>query len=594
MKAIMVMFDSLNRELLSAYGCEETYTPNFKRLQKHTATFDQCYVGSMPCMPARRELHTGRYNFLHRSWGPLEPYDDSMPQILKDNGIVSHLISDHQHYWEDGGCTYHSRYSSWEISRGQEGDTWKCVVDFPLKKDDAFHSPGGGLFDRMHRQDQINRTYMDTLDKTSQGQTFGKGIEFLDVNHQSDNWFLQIETFDPHEPFYSLEEFKKLYPDAYDGDNADWPPYYFVREDDSVIAHTRREYKALLSMCDYFLGKVLDKMDEYDLWKDTMLIVNTDHGYLLGEHGWWSKTVMPLYNEIAHTPLFIWDPRTQIQDERRNALVQTIDLAPTILDFFQLPIPKDMEGKPLKETIRNDHEVRRYAYYGYHGGHINVCDKEHVYMRSPFARTGKPYYEYTLMPTHMRQMFTVKELQNITLQEPFSFTKGCRTMKIEASDGMVNAYNYGDKLYDLKQDPKQENECDHTLLEASMINAIRDFMLANDAPIELYERYGISKEEAITVDKVQLQKEEQQRLDALDILKTHTWTKGARNGMYALLQVSGEALSDIIKQQFETYIIEAKTSVIEAAHVITFIKKQMAKEQQDMLLYFVELSCRVS
>ena len=46
-------------------------------------------------------------------------------------------------------------------------------------------------------------------------------------------------------------------------------------------------------------------MDQYDLWEDTMLIVNTDHGFLLGEHGWWGKTVMPMYDEIAHTPLYL-------------------------------------------------------------------------------------------------------------------------------------------------------------------------------------------------------------------------------------------------------------------------------------------------
>ena len=52
-------------------------------------------------MPARRELHTGRYNFMHRCWGPIEPFDESMPQILKENGIHSHLVSDHAHYWEE-------------------------------------------------------------------------------------------------------------------------------------------------------------------------------------------------------------------------------------------------------------------------------------------------------------------------------------------------------------------------------------------------------------------------------------------------------------------------------------------------------------
>ena len=102
MKAIMLMFDSLNRHMLEPYGCKWTSTPNFRRLAEHTAVFDTCYVGSLPCMPARRELQTGRYNFLHRSWGPIEPYDICMPELLSRRGIYTHLISDHGHYWEDG------------------------------------------------------------------------------------------------------------------------------------------------------------------------------------------------------------------------------------------------------------------------------------------------------------------------------------------------------------------------------------------------------------------------------------------------------------------------------------------------------------
>lgn len=98
MKAIMVMYDSLNRRMLSPYGCDWIPTPNFDRLARRSVTFDCNYVGSMPCMPARRELHTGRYNFEHRDWGPLEPFDDSMPEILKNRGIYTHLTTDHLHY----------------------------------------------------------------------------------------------------------------------------------------------------------------------------------------------------------------------------------------------------------------------------------------------------------------------------------------------------------------------------------------------------------------------------------------------------------------------------------------------------------------
>ena len=93
------------------YGCDWMKTPNFERLAKRSVVFDTAYVGSMPCMPARRELHTGRLNFLHRGWGPIEPFDDSVPEILKKNGIYTHLSTDHYHYWEDGGATYHERYN---------------------------------------------------------------------------------------------------------------------------------------------------------------------------------------------------------------------------------------------------------------------------------------------------------------------------------------------------------------------------------------------------------------------------------------------------------------------------------------------------
>ena len=70
MKAIMVMYDSMNRHMLPNHGCDWTLAPNFSRLAERVVTFDNHYVGSMPCMPARREIHTGRLNFLHRSWSP--------------------------------------------------------------------------------------------------------------------------------------------------------------------------------------------------------------------------------------------------------------------------------------------------------------------------------------------------------------------------------------------------------------------------------------------------------------------------------------------------------------------------------------------
>ena len=106
MKIVFVLLDSLNRNAMEPYGSTTVKTPNFNRFQQRAVTFDNHYVGSLPCMPARRDLHTGRSHFLHRSWGPLEPFDDSLPQLLKQNGTYSHLITDHHHYFADGGAMW--------------------------------------------------------------------------------------------------------------------------------------------------------------------------------------------------------------------------------------------------------------------------------------------------------------------------------------------------------------------------------------------------------------------------------------------------------------------------------------------------------
>ena len=91
----------------------------------------------------------------------------------------------------------------------------------------------------------------------------------------ADDWCLLLETFDPHEPFFSQPEFQALYPHEYTGPPFDWPPYREVREDQASVEHIRCVYAALLTFCDAQLGRVLDMFDKHDLWQNTMLIVNT-------------------------------------------------------------------------------------------------------------------------------------------------------------------------------------------------------------------------------------------------------------------------------------------------------------------------------
>ena len=162
MKAVFLLFDSVNRLMLEPYGGQLLETPNFKRLAERSVTFDNHYIGSMPCMPARRDMQTGHLSFLHRSWGPLEPFDNSFPELLKTAGAYSHLITDHYHYWEDGGATYHTRYNSFEFIRGQESDPWKVLLDSPIERIRAKYHPSQN--DPNSRQNpynyMINREFM--------------------------------------------------------------------------------------------------------------------------------------------------------------------------------------------------------------------------------------------------------------------------------------------------------------------------------------------------------------------------------------------------------------------------------------------------
>lgn len=489
MKVIMIMYDSLNREFLPCYGDRETIAPNFKRLAEKTIVFDRFYAGSLPCIPARRELHTGRYNFMHRCWGPLEPFDDSVPVILGKQGIYSHCVTDHAHYWQEGGATYLTKFSSCEMIRGQEGDFWAGKVDGFTHNID------------LHRQDSINRPEMQPEENHPHVKTFRAGMKFLEDNWKKDNWYLQIEYFDPHEPYFVPEKYKKLYTER--EMPFDWPFYGETSPGDADrIQQARTNYRAVLSMMDVYLGRVLDFMDDHDLWKDTMLIVNTDHGYMLGEHGFFGKNYMPTYEQIAHTPFFLWDPKFNRSGEHRNQLCQNIDIAPTILDSFGIQPAADMKGCSLLSVIRQQKDIHDYILFGYFGKHVNITDGRYVYMRSGRSASPGLLYNYTLVPLHMFEPFSTDELVNMEkeMTGEFSFTKGIPLMKIPAED-MTSPDNtcyqyshhmkYGDLLYDLQKDPAENCPLHEEATEKRMLMAMKRLMQENEAPAELYERIKI-------------------------------------------------------------------------------------------------------
>ncbi|MEJ1158437.1 sulfatase [Prosthecomicrobium sp. N25] len=501
MKVVFLLFDSLNRHMLGPYGGTRIPTPNFDRLARRCVTFDGHHVGSLPCMPARRDLQTGRLSFLHRSWGPLEPFDNSFPELLARAGAYSHLVTDHYHYFEDGGATYHNRYDTWDFIRGQEGDPWKAMVQPHWERLREMYHERQFFTDRRHykAQDIINREFIREEAEFPQVKCFDAGLDFLELNRDADGWLLQIETFDPHEPFMAPARFKEAFKTGWNGPIRDWPRYGRVDELPEECEELRANYYAVVSLCDWQLGRVLDAFDAHDLWKDTALILTTDHGFLLGEHDFWAKNRMNMYEEVAHIPFFFYHPTRGTPGTRRRGLTQNIDLAATFLEMFGAERPAEMQGLSVLPMLDDDVALREAALFGYFGGAINVVDGRYTYHRFPLDIATQEIYQYTVMPTHIRSMFTPEEMQATTLAPPRSFTKGVPLLKVPVIHRSPFYDNYGPgclleketRLYDLAADPGQDTPLADPNAEARMVSLMRRLMAETDAPPEAYARVGL-------------------------------------------------------------------------------------------------------
>lgn len=501
MRAILLMFDSLNRRALQCYGDSDVATPNFDRLAQRSVTFDNHYVGSLPCMPARRDIHTGRLSFLHRSWGPLEPFDTSVFEILREKQVYSHLITDHYHYFEDGAGNYHTRYDSYAFLRGQEGDKWAPTLNPPVEKwKKQYHekqqnfAPGSLQMQNMANRERI----VDDKDFSST-QCFDEALEFIDDYREIDNWVLQLETFDPHEPFVAPPDYRAKY-QLDDQPIFDWPHYERYIEGLPENELLRENYKALLQHCDTQLGRLLDKLDEANMWDDTALIATTDHGFLLGEHEWWAKNRMPCYNEVANIPLFLHHPDYADQaGTRRGALTQTTDIMPTLLDCFGQHINSNATSKSLLPVLADpDAKVHDFIIYGYFGGAVNITDGRYTYMRYPENMSATNLNEYTLMPAHMLTPFSRQELEKATLCDDLAFADGYPVLRIPVheSSHWYNSHGPGamadcrSVLFDLATDPGQLSPLKDLDIEVRLAIEIEKQMKLNSAPDEAFVRLG--------------------------------------------------------------------------------------------------------
>jgi arylsulfatase A-like enzyme len=489
MKTVFVVLDTVRRDYLEAYGSTWVKTPNISRLAERGVTFDNHWVGSLPCMPARREFMTGRHNFVYRGWGPIEPYDDILPRELRKQNVFTHLLTDHYHYFELGGENYHTGFNTWDFFRGQESDWWVSFVD-------ALALPEEHL-GQVRQQNWQNRTRQVREEDFSGPRTARAAVEWLEQNRSADDWFLQVEIFDPHEPFYCTDRYREMYGDTWDGPFFDWPSYDLVCESPEAVAHIRKCYAGLLTMTDYWVGKILDKLDDLRLWDDTLVVFTTDHGTMLAEHDYWMKNFMPMYNEIVRIPLIVALPGGEKAGTRISALTQTIDLMPTFLQFHGCPLPPYVYGKSLLRALEGE-TLREDAIFGYFGKAMNLTDGRHVYFRNPVNEDAGPLYEYTAMPIGGLNRWYPREVYgDVEMGRYFGHTYNLPLYKFPAK-GQVPRHHPDEpryvarhQLYDILEDPGQVSPLENPALEAHFVKRIAAHLHACEAMPEQYARLGI-------------------------------------------------------------------------------------------------------
>ena len=300
--------------------------------------------------------------------------------------------------------------------------------------------------------------------------------------------------------------------------------------------------------------------------------------------------MMPLYNEIVNTPLFIWDPRSKVAGVHRSSLVQTIDLPATVLDFFGLPLPPDMEGRPLAPVIERDEPVRAYGLFGMHASYTCITDGRYTYLRAPVAMDNGANFEYTLMPTHMRALFSPAELRASELTVPFRFTKGCPVLKVPVGATECNGGYYGTKLYDVVADPGQTTVIDDPETELRLARAMVRLMNENDAPAEQYARLGLSADpDEVTLETLAAGRAALERDADPGILAELPWERGAKNILWAMLGAVAPDRRDETRRAFAAWMRERGAARVGAEDVRAYLKATLDAESWQMMDYFTRL-----
>lgn len=358
MNVLFVVVDDLRLEL-GCYGVKDVVSPNFDRLASMGMLFQNAYAQYPVCNPSRASFLSGlrpdECGIVSNDVPFRKKLPDivSLPQLFRQNGYFTAGI----------GKIFHL---------GQDRDAKPVLFQDPLSWDYFFDSlkdapkigrtgEGRNLTDGRLKWCEWRAANGDDDDQPD-GINTRAALRVLEENHQKP-FFIALGLHKPHDPFVAPKKYFDLYPEGSTRlaqEPADRSPQvrYAIPYSNDFDAFTDRErrefkraYQACVSFADAQLGRLLETMDLLKLWENTMVIVIGDHGYHLGEHSWWNKVTV--YELGARSPMMVWMPGAKGMGKPTNAIIEFIDLYPTLIDYAGLKPPHKLSGTSLRPVFED-------------------------------------------------------------------------------------------------------------------------------------------------------------------------------------------------------------------------------------------------
>ena len=369
MNIVLVVFDSWRKDCAGVYGSPpwgKVHTPNFDRFAEESVVMTRAFPESLPTLPARRAIYTGRrvYPFHNGDfrlkgdfvgapgWGPIPEDQPTLAEILSEAEYRTALIADVYHMFKPSK-NYGRGFQQWTFLRGQEADPARSGPRLTQAELDQWLPEE---FRRLRLavarkgyEEFVQHCITNIRDRTREEDYFAPRVLkeaalWLEQNQDADRFFLTVESFDPHEPWLVPEYYRRMYMEEEGRENV----LSFYREvsdvDPKLIARTQANYSGEVTMCDRWFGFLMDTLKAVGRLDDTMVILTSDHGHSIGDRDYMGKRGYPSSPEVVDIPLMIRFPGAEHAGSRSDQFIQHHDIAAVILEAAGVEPPAEMEG----------------------------------------------------------------------------------------------------------------------------------------------------------------------------------------------------------------------------------------------------------